>query len=317
MHLPDYLLHGSVTILTWLATLVLLTVAAWPGLRHTHAVRPFEFASVAALIFSLQMVQFPVGNVSSGHVIGGVLAGILLGVRSGMIAMGLVLLIQSVLFSDGGFGILGANVFNMAILATGFGGWLSRQIVLGLPQKRVFWCLAPALAAAFSVQSIGVACAIELAWGGAAPFSFLIGPILLSQIPIAIIEGILTFAAVWLLTIPSEDPETSPLPVAISMRVVWAMLGAILIATLIAPLSSPQPAAVQTILAQQSWWPLGTSSFYGVLPGYYIPDISGKTSISLAGLLGVFTVFMFGWFLEQCFFHLIKKPQIRRAAQFT
>lgn len=312
MHLPDYLLHGSVGILTWLASIALLTVAAWPGTRHTHSIRPFEFASVSALIFSLQMIQFPIGSGSSGHLICGVLAAILLGIRSAMLCMALVLVVQCLLFSDGGLGILGANILNMAVLATGFGGWLSRRIVAGLPAKRVCWCLAPALASTISVQVIAFACATELAWGGAAPFSSLAGPILISQLPIAFAEGALTFAAVWFLTLPSEDPENSPLPIAISMRVICVMLAALLAATLASPWSSPLPAIIQTVLSRQSWWQIGTSAYYGILPGYYIPDIDGKVSVALAGLLGVFTVFMAGWILEQGFSHLIKKQHARR-----
>lgn len=307
MHLPDYLLHGSVGVLTWLASVTLLVVAAWPGTRHTHAIRPFEFASVSALIFALQMIHFPIGSGSSGHLIGGVLATVLLGIRSGMLCMGLVLLIQCLLFSDGGLGILGANMLNIAVLATGLGGWLSRKIILGLPTKRLCWCLGPAMAAILSVQGIALACAVELAWGGAAPFFVLIGPMLLSQFPVALAEGLLTFLAVWFLTLPSEDPENSPLPLAISMRVVVAMLTAVLAATLVSPWSSTLPAMMHTLLSRQSWWTLGSSAYHGILPGYYIPDISGKVSIALAGLLGVFTVFFAGWILEQIFFYFIRK----------
>jgi|GEM_PF-76875 len=313
MHLPDYLLQGSVTWLTWVSSIVLLAVAAWPGTRHTHAFRPFEFASVSALIFALQMVHFSIGQGSSGHLIGGVLAASLLGIRSGMISMALVLLIQSLLFSDGGLAILGANILNMAVLATGCGGWLSRVIVRRLPANRNSWFLAPGLASSISVLAIAFACAVELAWGGAAPFLTLIGPMLLSQLPVALFEGILTCTAVWFLTLSSDDPEKSPLPVAISTRVITVMLTALFAATLISPWSSSHPAIIQKLLAALSWWHLGNSAYFGILPDYNIPDIPGGVSTSLAGLLGVFTVFMAGWLLEQVFFQILRKRHVKRS----
>src|SRR5512141_782088 len=71
----------------------------------------------AAFIFAAQMLNFPVAGGTSGHLIGGVLAAVLVGPSAAILVMSSVVILQCLLFADGGVTALGANLFNMALLA--------------------------------------------------------------------------------------------------------------------------------------------------------------------------------------------------------
>lgn len=73
---------------------------------------------VAAFIFAVQMINFPVLPGVSGHLLGGALAAILVGPWLGALCVGIVLVVQALLFADGGLTALGTNITNMALIGT-------------------------------------------------------------------------------------------------------------------------------------------------------------------------------------------------------
>ena len=77
---------------------------------------------VAAFVFAVQMLNFPVANGTSGHLLGAVLAAVLVGPAAGALAVTVVLVVQALLFADGGLSALGLNVVNMALIGA-FGGY--------------------------------------------------------------------------------------------------------------------------------------------------------------------------------------------------
>src|SRR5438445_6492330 len=77
---------------------------------------------VSAFIFAVQMLNFPVATGTSGHLLGGALAAVLVGPYVGAACVAVVLLVQCLLFTDGGLTALGLNVVNMA-LVTAIGGY--------------------------------------------------------------------------------------------------------------------------------------------------------------------------------------------------
>src|SRR3712207_1811787 len=87
---------------------------------------------VEAVLFAVQMLNFPVASGTSGHLLGGVLAAVLVGPYAGAVCVAVVLLVQALLFADGGLTALGLNIVNMS-LVTAFGGWavfvLLRRVV--------------------------------------------------------------------------------------------------------------------------------------------------------------------------------------------
>lgn len=121
---------------------------------------------VAAFVFAGQMLNFPVASGTSGHVLGGLLAAVLVGPWLGSIAVSVVLMVQSLLFADGGLSALGLNIVNMALVPA-FAGyflfWLARRV---LPATRSGVLAATALAAFASVVLASLAFTLEYAIGG-------------------------------------------------------------------------------------------------------------------------------------------------------
>lgn len=102
------MLHGHVCPVTAAVGAAAVAGTVVLARREKSNVSPAKFASVAAFIFAAQMMNFPIRDGTSGHLIGGVLAAAMLGVPLGMLAMTIVLAVQCLVFSDGGLTVLGA-----------------------------------------------------------------------------------------------------------------------------------------------------------------------------------------------------------------
>lgn len=147
----------------------------------------------AAFIFAAQMVNFPVAFGTSGHLIGSVLAAVLLGPGPAVIVMSTVLLVQCLIFADGGLFALGANVFNMAIVGTLTGYWIFRFLIRMFHRSRGR-IVAIVIASWCSVVLASLCCAGELAWSGAAPAAAVIPAMAGVHALIGIGEGLITAA---------------------------------------------------------------------------------------------------------------------------
>jgi cobalt/nickel transport system permease protein len=149
---------------------------------------------VAAYIFAVQMLNFPVAAGTSGHLLGGVLAAVLVGPWAGAACVAVVLLVQSLLFADGGLTALGLNVINMA-LVTAWGGYaiflLLRRV---LPATRTSVTAATGVAAGLSVVLASLAFVVEYALGGTggAPVGTVAAAMVGVHTLIGIGEGIIT-----------------------------------------------------------------------------------------------------------------------------
>jgi cobalt/nickel transport system permease protein len=143
---------------------------------------------VAAFVFAAQMLNFPVAAGTSGHLLGGLLAAVLVGPWLGALALTVVLVVQSLLFADGGVSALGVNIINMAFIPAflGYGlYWLARRLV---PATRLGVLSATALAAFASVLLAAAAFALEYAIGGndAAP----IGTVAAAMVGVHLLIGV-------------------------------------------------------------------------------------------------------------------------------
>lgn len=117
MHIPDGMLSTPVALITGGGALASLTYAFSWVKRYLPERKVVLMATLGALIFALQMLNFPVAAGTSGHFSGGALAAVTLGFWPAQIVMTTILAIQALLFNDGGIIAFGANVFNMAIIA--------------------------------------------------------------------------------------------------------------------------------------------------------------------------------------------------------
>ncbi|MBI4575703.1 MAG: energy-coupling factor ABC transporter permease [Planctomycetes bacterium] len=161
MHIPDGLLAPEV----WLPLAGVAAAGCALAARRTASTlddrRVPLMGVLGAFVFAAQMVNFPVGPGTSGHLAGGVLLAALLGPAAAALVMACVLVLQCLLFADGGLTALGANVVNLALLAV-YGGHLLRRVLLRvLPESA-----ATFLAAWASVVTAAAAVALEAAASG-------------------------------------------------------------------------------------------------------------------------------------------------------
>lgn len=143
---------------------------------------------LAASVFAAQLLNIPVAVGTSGHFIGSVLVAIFLGPWAGMVIITTVLIVQAVLFQDGGILALGANIVNMGVIGTLVGYCLYK--VLSNILKRV---MAAAVAAWMTVVLASIACAVELAFSGIIPLNVVVPAMAGIHAIIGAIEAVITF----------------------------------------------------------------------------------------------------------------------------
>ena len=142
---------------------------------------------VAALVFAAQMFNFPIDKGTSGHLIGGVLAVVLLGPFAGTIVIAAVLAIQMLFFADGGMLALGANIINMAF----FGALLSYYIYVFLKKYILEW-QSIAVAAWCSVVMATLATSLEIGLSGTFALSMVTAAMLKVHVIIGIAEALIS-----------------------------------------------------------------------------------------------------------------------------
>jgi cobalt/nickel transport system permease protein len=167
MHIPDGLMDPTVSAIGWIEFLVVLgAVLLLAGNRIKEKNLP-RVAVLSAGIFVAQMLNFPIGGGTTGHLVGGALFAIIAGPMVAVIGMTVVLLIQALMFGDGGITALGLNALNMAVIAplTGWGVYtlLKTMTEKGGRRSSVASGFVVGAAAWASVFVAAAACAAELA----------------------------------------------------------------------------------------------------------------------------------------------------------
>lgn len=170
MHIPD----GFFDAPTSIGAAVIAAGAVGTSLKLSKGKMESEVAPVAGLtavfIFAAQMINFPVALGTSGHLIGGALAAILIGPWAAMLAMTVVLAVQALVFADGGLTALGLNIVNMGIITVLVGYSIFNLAMRILPKKRIGILIAAGLAAFISVPASSTGFVIQYAIGGTATF---------------------------------------------------------------------------------------------------------------------------------------------------
>ena len=136
MHVPDGFLDAPTSAAT--AAVAAGGVAlALRGARRELDERTAPLAGLtAAFVFAVQMVNFPVGAGTSGHLMGGLLAAVLVGPWTAVLCTTVVLMVQALLFADGGLTALGTNVTLLGLVAIVVGWWAFRLLTAVLPKTR-------------------------------------------------------------------------------------------------------------------------------------------------------------------------------------
>ncbi|BAU66796.1 cobalamin (vitamin B12) biosynthesis CbiM protein [Stanieria sp. NIES-3757] len=197
MHIPDGFLNLPVSLITWLIAISLIIVAL-NQVQAKYQERTVPIMGVcAAFIFAAQMINFPIPGGTSGHLLGGALAGILLGPWAGSLVMAVVFIVQAFIFQDGGITVLGANIANMALIGTFSGYYLYRAIRSAIGRNS--WrgmAIATVVSAWTSVLIASILCALELAWSKTVPLNLAISAMAFWHLLIGIGEALITLAVV-------------------------------------------------------------------------------------------------------------------------
>lgn len=205
MHIPDGFLSAATVAVTWAASAGSVGVAV-RQVNKTLTERQVPLMGVsAAFIFAAQMMNFTVAGGTSGHLLGGALAAILLGPWAGTLVIACVLGVQALIFQDGGYLALGANIFNMAIVGV-WSGWLIYAGLKRLLGEQGWVVIARGFAAAWlSVVLASLVASSELALSGVAPWSVVLPAMGGVHALIGIGEGLITVAVLAFLRVTRPD----------------------------------------------------------------------------------------------------------------
>jgi len=195
MHIPDGFLTVNTIVPAWLASIGGL---GW-CLKKTREVLKDKMIPLmgvsAAFIFAAQMLNFPIAGGTSGHLLGGVLAAILLGPYAGAIVLAVVLTAQCLIFQDGGLTVLGANIFNMSFVGT-MGGYVIYNSIKKTIGGDKGIMAGAAIAAWVSVILASTVCAFQLALSGTSPLKIVLPAMAGVHVLIGIGEATITVLVV-------------------------------------------------------------------------------------------------------------------------
>ena len=188
VHVPDGFIDAPTSAVTGVVAAAAVAVSL-RGARRELDERTAPLAGlVAAFIFAVQMLNFPVAAGTSGHLLGGALAAILVGPYTGALCISVVLLMQGILFADGGLTALGVNITNMAIVGVVVAYVVFRGLVKVLPKTRRSITAASFVAAIVSVPAAALAFTLLFWIGGTTDVS--IGKVATAMVGVHLLIGI-------------------------------------------------------------------------------------------------------------------------------
>ncbi|MFJ7197959.1 MULTISPECIES: energy-coupling factor ABC transporter permease [unclassified Streptomyces] len=319
MHVPDGFIDAPVSAAAGVVAAGAVAVSL-RGARRELDERTAPLAGlVAAFIFAVQMLNFPVAAGTSGHLLGGALAAILVGPYTGVLCVTVVLLMQGILFADGGLTALGVNVLDMGITTTVVAYALFRGLLKVLPRTRRSVTGASFVAALASVPA--AACVFTLIYWIGGTTDIPIGKVFTAMVGVHVLIGIgeavitaLTVGAVIavrpdlvhgargltsslklrvdgeLVDVPAPQPAT---PVAArSHRGIWAtgLVTALVLAGFVSYYASANPDGLEKVAADQGIDKKTEehAAKDSPLADYGVKDISdARLSGGLAGVIGV------------------------------
>lgn len=301
MHIRDGLLSPEVCLAAGVLSAAAVAYS-WRRLQRDLADRTVPLTGMtAAVIFAGQMVNFPLfGLPVSGHLLGGVLAGVILGPWAGCVALTLVLVVQAVLFADGGLMSLGANVLNMAVVGAWGGSAIYEALRRALGESPRAMVFASALAAYLSVLlAAGMFCGEFALSHGAAPFHLgqLVMWMLVYHALIGVGEaGITGSVLAFVLSRRPDLLQRSPQPGSLRGVLAAGVAAACLVAICLAPWASGWPDGLEAVGEKLAFNELGADREL-MLTDYALPLPAGweAASVASAGLLGTVVVLALGW----------------------
>ncbi|MFZ3470852.1 energy-coupling factor ABC transporter permease [Streptomyces sp. 4.24] len=320
MHVPDGFIDAPVSIAAGVAAAGAVAVSL-RGARRELDERTAPLAGlVAAFIFAVQMLNFPVAAGTSGHLLGGALAAILVGPYTGVLCVSVVLLMQGLLFADGGLTALGVNIVTMGVVTVVVAYAVFRGLVKLLPDSRRSVTVAAFAGALLSVPAAAAFFTLLFALGGTTdvPLVKVFGAMVGVHVLIGIGEALITAATVGAviavrpdlvhgargLSAPLKlrvggelvDAPAAPAPVALatarSTKPVWitGLVTALVLAGFVSYYASASPDGLEKVAADKGIDQKVTEHAVADSPlaDYGVKDVSdARLSGGLAGVIGV------------------------------
>ena len=294
MHIPDGFLSTWVSIVMWIISIVVIGYALRRVSQDIGERQVPLMGVLAAAIFAGQMLNFTVAGGTSGHLMGAAIAVILLGPWAAILVMTSVVAIQALIFQDGGLLVLGANIFNMAIIGVAVSYFVYTTIrrLAGGRNWGIF--VGGFLAAWLSIVIASLAAALELALSGTSPANIAIPAMGGIHALIGIGEGLITVGVLAFVKAARPDLLGEQTKQQVGGWAVWGvgLLLAVGLAIL-SPLASAHPDGLEWVAEQKGFLDTAQGSVYNIIPDYVFPGISNEALATIvAGIVGVVLVFL-------------------------
>lgn len=300
MHAPDGFLEPGVAVVT---AVISVAVVAWCLRTSSDQLgdRQIPLAGIAAaFVFAAQMVNFPVAAGTTGHLLGGALAAILLGPAVGCLVVAVVVAVQALVFADGGLTALGYNTLNMAVV-TAFGGWaLFRLFRRLLPADVTGITAASALAAGASVVLSAATFSLEWLFGASAPVPFdtVFGSMVGIHVLIGIGEAVITGMVIGAVLASRPDlvagadglvADAAPRERSLRPFVLGAVIATVAVAAVVSQFAASNPDGLERVATDEGFAEAaGDHALSDSLFADYATQGIDNTEVSLAvaGLTG-------------------------------
>lgn len=305
MHIPDGFLDAPTLVAAAGFAVVGVGFALREVRRNLPPRRVPLIGLTAAFVFAAQMLNFPVAAGTSGHLIGAALAAVLLGPAAAIVAMTAVLLLQSLMFADGGITALGANVLNLAVIAplVAHGVYRGVRGVAGEGQQATL--LAAGFAAWCSTMAAAFACAAQLATSGVVEWGTVLAAMGGVHMVIGLGEAVITMLIVAVVVrarpelLASGEPARNP---AHRKAMAFGAVASIGVMILFAPFASSLPDGLEHVAERFGFAGRAAASQPAPLPDYAIvplADASPWLATVIAGALGALVAFAVAWFVAR------------------
>ena len=292
MHIPDGFLSVLVSIVLWIVSIVIVGYALKRVGKDLGERQVPLMGVLAAAIFAGQMLNFAVAGGTSGHLVGAAIATILMGPWAAILIMTSVVSIQALIFQDGGLLVLGANIFNMAIVGVAVAYMAYRTVLKIAGNRKEGILIGGFIAAWLSIVIASLAVGMQLALSGTSPANLAIPAMVGVHALIGIGEGLITVGALVFLLSARPDlvkfGETRP----VGGRLVWVVGLLVTLALVIAsPLASTRPDGLEWVAKQNGFLEIARGPLYRIIPDYLVPGISSEALATIvAGVLGALIV---------------------------
>jgi cobalt/nickel transport system permease protein len=188
MHVPDGFIDLPVSIATGAVAVAGVGICLRGAQRELDDRTAPLTGLVASFIFAVQMLNFPVAAGTSGHLLGGALAAVLVWPYTGALCVAVVLLVQGLFFADGGLTALGVNITDMSLVTVVVGYAVVRLLIAVLPKTRTALLVATFLGALLSVVAASIAFTLIYAVGGTTNVA--IGTVAAAMIGVHVLIGL-------------------------------------------------------------------------------------------------------------------------------